>query len=170
MKNKIKKNFINNHPCFIAKTLNDAGGVGIKKYDFSDKTISVELCEEFLKKYSNGCLCEELIVQSEEFACFHPESVNTVRITTIRFDDHVEIIHPAMRIGTGKSFVDNAGSNGILCSIDSSTGKIIATANEHGQAFTSHPDTGIELIGHKIPFLNDAMNIAKELALIVPTN
>lgn len=164
------KKFIAKHPCFIAKTLKDAGGVGIKKVDFSKKTISDELCKNFLLDYSNGCLCEEIIIQSDEFANFHPESVNTLRITTVRFNDYIEIIHPAMRIGTGNSFVDNAGSNGILCSISLNTGKIIATSNERGEAFIKHPDTGMKLIGYKIPFFEEAVNLAKELALVVPSN
>ena len=164
------KRFIKKHPCFMAKTLDDAGGVGITKYDVSDIYISDEWCDEFLAKYSKGCLCEELIIQSEEFSRFHPESVNTLRITTIRFDDHVEIVHPAMRVGTGKSYVDNAGSNGILCAIDSATGKVIATANERGEAYTIHPDTGVELIGCQIPYFEEALELAKELAQVIPTN
>lgn len=164
------RKFVNNHACFIGKTLDDAGGVGIQKFDLRKMALSDELIERFYEKYPKGCLLEELIIQSKDFSQFHPQSVNTLRITTIRFNDHIEIIHPAMRIGTGESYVDNAGSNGILCAIDAETGVIIATANERGEKFEDHPDTGIKLIGFQIPFLDEAIELAKELALIVPSN
>jgi hypothetical protein len=115
-KNKLKK-FIQNNHCFMAKTLDDAGGIGVTKFEVFPEQLTDNWISEFLTRYPNGCMCEQLISQSEEFRKFHPESVNTLRITTIRFDDHIEIIHPAMKVGTGHNFVDNAGCNGILCAM-----------------------------------------------------
>lgn len=40
-------------------------------------------------------------------AVLHKESVNTLRIHTICFDGDVTVFHPYIRIGRGKSVVDN---------------------------------------------------------------
>lgn len=161
--------FILNNPCFIAKTFYDAEGRGVKKYDLRKGQISNDWIDSFLAKYQNGCLCEELIVQSSDFAKLHPESVNGLRLTTIRFRDHVEIIHPAMRVGTGDNYVDNAGCDGIICAVDSS-GKMFRAVNERGEFYETHPDTGVKFLEYRVPYFEEAMELAEKLAEVVPDN
>ena len=54
-------------------------------------------------------------------AVLHKESVNTLRIHTICFDGDVTVFHPYIRIGRGKSVVDNAGSGGVFTSCNPET-------------------------------------------------
>lgn len=161
--------FLHNNPCFIAKTFYDAEGRGVKKYDLREKQIDDEWLNSFLTRYPNGCLCEELIIQSNDFAKLHPQSVNGLRLTTIRFSDHVEIIHPAMRVGTGDNYVDNAGRNGIICAVDSS-GKMFRAVNERGEFYENHPDTGVKFLEYRVPHFEEAVQLAKKLAEVVPDN
>ena len=98
----------------------------------------------------------------------HKESVNTVRIPTINYGDRIEIFHPFLRIGRGNAFVDNAGSGGIGCCIDVATGVVQCAGDELGNDYSVHPDSGLELIGFEIPRWDEAVEMAKELASLVP--
>lgn len=104
----------------------------------------------------------------DELGKLHPQSVNTLRIPTINFGDHIEIFHPFLRIGKGSSFVDNAGAGGIGATIDVYSGKIKSAGDEEGNYYLRHPDTGVQLIDFKIPYWEDAIAMAKELASLVP--
>ena len=120
--------------------------------------------------FRNGYIMEEVIKQNPEMARFHPESVNTVRIPTIRTGDRVRVVIPFMRTGRGSSIVDNAGAGGIICALDVEEGSIIAAADEHGNRYDKHPDTGEMLIGFKVPRWDEAKQMAVELAAVVPDN
>ena len=160
--------FAEKHPRFIVKPFDGACGHGIKIYDTFGRNVS-DIYKE-LKNIYKGCVAEELIVQSDETAMFHPESVNTVRITTIKYKDRIDIIYPFFRTGRGKSVVDNGGSGGIINAIDSDTGVIYGAADEMGIHYTEHPETHVKLIGYKMPKWEEAKALAKELAQIIPDN
>ncbi len=126
------------------------------------------LFDKLLADRHNGFVAEEIIVQVEEIAKFHPQSCNTVRIPTIRFDDRVEIIHPFFRVGRGEAIVDNAGAGGIIVAIDADTGITIGAADENGNVYEKHPDTGHQLVGVEIPCWSELVALAKEVAMILP--
>ena len=65
-------------------------------------------------------------------AVLHKESVNTLRIHTICFDGDVTVFHPYIRIGRGKSVVDNAGSGGVFTSCNPETGEVLTVVDEYG--------------------------------------
>ena len=129
-----------------------------------------DLYENLMNDYKGGFVAEELIRQSEEMAKFHPSSVNTIRVPTIRFDDGVQIIHPFMRIGQKGNCVDNAGAGGIICLIDPETHTIIEAADELGQRYSVHPDTKEQIIGFQIPRWDELKQFANRLAQVVPEN
>ena len=161
--------FTKKHGRFIVKPFNGGCGVGIKIIDSNSYDIK-ELYKELLNDYRSGFVVEELIHQDREIAKFHPQSVNTVRITTIVFKDHIEIIHPYFRTGVGDNVVDNGGQGGIINAIDVDTGRIIGSADEKGNYYTKHPDTEIQLLGYTIPKWEEAKALAYELASVIPDN
>lgn len=130
----------------------------------------IELIEKLDDEYRKGCVVEELIIQSQELAKFHPNSVNTVRITTILYKNRTDIIYPFFRTGRGDSIVDNGGAGGIINAIEPSTGIIYASADEMGIHYTEHPETHYQLIGYQMPYWNEAVELAKELAQVMPDN
>lgn len=163
--------FIDKHSRFIAKPLTSGCGNGVKVFDRSqypdDNALAVALIKEYCKGVRGGFIVEELIKQDERMAAFHPSSVNTLRLTTVRFDDRVEIIHPFMRIGRGGKVVDNGGAGGLLSNIDPVTGKIFVCMDENAINYEKHPDSGQDIIGFEIPCWNEALSLAKELASVV---
>lgn len=120
------------------------------------------------KLYPKGFVAEEIIEQDDEMSALHPESVNTIRIYTICYGMKVVAFHPWLRIGRGSSIIDNASAGGIGAACDFRTGKITRAGDKLGHVFEVHPDNGKKLIGFKIPQWEDAIDLAKRLALVNP--
>ena len=166
--------FIKKHSRFIVKPLTSGCGNGVRIIDrtqySNEQILARTLIAEFCKGLRGGFICEELIEQDERMAAFHPSSVNTIRLTTVRFPDRVEVIHSFMRTGQKGNVVDNGGAGGLFCTIDMPTGKVIASADEDGIFYTKHPDSGIDIVGFVIPYWEEAVKMAKELAIVVKGN
>ena len=157
--------FCHSHPQFIVKPLSRACGNGIQLVNTNEGLFSID---DYLNSNPNGFVAEELIKQDEALSRLHPESVNTVRINTVNFGPSIEVIWPCLRMGRGGSVVDNAGAGGVFGAIDTATGLIINVSDEYNHMFTKHPDTGIPLIGYKVPKWEDACEMAKHLAELIP--
>ncbi len=156
----------------IVKVIYGGCGWGVKLLDLSTGQRKETLEKDFLvfyKGYQLPFVCEEVIRQASITAELHPQSVNTVRITTIRTNNDVKIIHPFFRIGRGDSIVDNGGAGGIFCGL-TADGKVDATIDELGYRYTTHPETGKQLIGFQLPEWKKAVDLAKELTMVVPQN
>ena len=123
-----------------------------------------------MKEYPKGCVIEEVIVQDARMAALHPQSINTLRMSTIRRNGKVELFHPFMRVGCGDAVVDNGGSGGLLMPIDISTGTILCAANELGRSYENHPDTGIRLVGFSIPRWREAQALIDEIMTLFPND
>ena len=155
---------------FIVKTLDGSFGKGVKIYTVNENDTPSDLLKSIYAEYNCNLIIEEVIKQSPEMAKFHPSSVNTVRMPTICYNDSTKVIHPFFRVGRGNSVVDNAGAGGIICAVDVDTGLIIAAADEFGKKYEVHPETKQQLVGFKIPYWNEAVEFAKELAQVLPDN
>ncbi|MBN1365701.1 MAG: hypothetical protein JW976_12905 [Syntrophaceae bacterium] len=171
---KIFCEFVSNHPFFILKPLSFSLGEGISVIDTQKEKNAENLFQRLLMKAP--FIIEELIVQDDRMSKFHPQSVNTVRVTTIltgrkNTEYEVHIFCPFFRMGQNGNIVDNAGAGGIIASIDPKTGKLTSIGkDEANNKYMSHPNTGVSIKGFQIPRWEEAVNLAKELALIIPTN
>ncbi|MCR5041601.1 MAG: hypothetical protein K6C36_05795 [Clostridia bacterium] len=161
------RSFISRHSGFVAKALDDFGGFGIFVCKPGEAGSSDLVTHELFKRFPDGFLIEEYLINRPEFAAFHPASLNTIRIPTVRFDDRIELCHPFVRIGSGGAVVDNASSGGIMGAIDPETGVIFAAADENGGFYDNHPDTGIPIVGFEIPDWDKAVCLAKKLATVL---
>lgn len=155
--------FLEKHKRIIIKPLRGSLGKRIQ-------VIEQAVYPELLASYKNGFAAEELIRQSAEMAVLNPESVNTVRMTTIHCDDHVEFLMPMLKCGRKGKCVDNAGSGGVLCEVDLETGRVVRAASKKGEPMTHHPDSGLPLIGFQVPRWKEALEFAKQLCYVVPEN
>ena len=160
--------FVKKHQSFIMKPINAACGKGIQLVRASSIEEAKNKLENVLKELNTPYIVEELIVQSQDMAKLHPNSVNTIRITTINYGDEIEIIHPFMRTGQGGNFVDNGGSGGIIAAINPNEGRVIAAIDELNHEYTEHPNSHEQLVGFMIPKWNEAISFAKKLASVLP--
>lgn len=163
------KTFVSNHPKFIVKPTFGNYGNGVQVIDTNNKDVDV-VFGQLKKEYPEGFTIEELIVQCEELASFHPTSVNTVRLTTARQSNgEIYIIHrPFIRLGQGGRCVDNGGNGGIIAGIDYETGIIKGAIDERMNRYVVHPDSGKTILGYQIPQWEEAKEIVVKLANVLP--
>ncbi len=142
------RRFISDKQSIILKPLQGTQGHGIQKIDTKD---IIDLNSS--SKIGEGeYLAEELIVQGEELAQFHPSSVNTVRLVTGRGKEgQIEILFALLRVGKGGSLVDNVGSGGLVSLIDLDSGAVCTDAFCGTERYSTHPDTGSVFKGSIIP-------------------
>ena len=166
------REFLLKHKRCIAKPLTSACGYGVKVINVNDEVDKIAhlLITNYCSGLSSGGILEELIIQAEPMVSIHSQSVNTVRIPTVRLDDRVEIFQPFFRAGRGESIVDNGGAGGIICALDEKTGKVIAAKDEKCQKYIVHPDTNFPLIGFTIPEWDKAVEFVEQLVQVVPSN
>ncbi|MBR6569446.1 MAG: hypothetical protein IKK75_03235 [Clostridia bacterium] len=166
--------FVKKHSRFMLKPLTGTCGKGIRivTLDENDLIRQAEaVVAEFFSGGSNdGFIAEELIVQVPEMEKFNPDSVNTVRISVVRFDEGCEPIAAFFRTGRKGSIVDNAGSGGVFGNVDVQTGRIFAVGDEFGNLYDAHPDSGYAMKGFTIPRWDEAVALAKQLSLVIPDN
>ena len=166
------KAFIAKHPSFVVKPVASASGNGVKV--LSAESDPDKQARELISQYSSvlfgGGILEELIRQDDRLKALHPESVNTIRVPTIRMDDRIVIFHPILRVGQGTSFVDNTGAGGIICALDPESGIVVAARDRSGHTFTENPNNGKELVGFQIPEWDQAVDFVKKMAMVIPDN
>lgn len=120
-----------------------------------------------LKKGGND-LVEEFVVQHNDLMRLSPSGLNTVRIIT-QLNEHgaVDIIGARLRI-TINSAVDNLAAGNIAAPISIATGKlegpgVYSDITKEDEFF--HPVTKTEIVGFKIPFWKEAIDLAIAAAL-----
>ena len=91
----------------IIKPLSNWSGIGVKVFTYGENEIP-----------SYPFIAEEMIKQSDVLAKFHPQSVNTLRLNTIRCKDSVVVWQCILRYGRGDNVVDNAHYGGCFSVID----------------------------------------------------
>ena len=65
--------------------------------------------------------------------------------------------------------MDNMENSGLCCPIDQDTGRICGVAHTSALInYDKHPYTGVELIGFKVPYVKEAIDLVKKAALEVP--
>lgn len=154
--------FISRHDVFIFKPINEHSGHGIKIMHSSAINPEIFFTENIK---IGGFVLEELIQQGLELAAIHPQSINSVRVVTFVINGDVKIIGATLRIGCGNSYVDNAGSGGMFASVDIINGIIQTDAiNYKGEHFNFHPNTGIQIVGFKLPQWSEALILINEMA------
>ncbi|MBR5429855.1 MAG: hypothetical protein IK116_04930, partial [Firmicutes bacterium] len=95
------------------------GGHGIRRIDLNMSDDRDVIWQQILENYGQVIL-EQPVIQAEEMARFHPQSVNTVRVVAMnKRDGSKEIIQTSVRLGTGESVVDNGC---LSASVDTETG------------------------------------------------
>ncbi len=164
--------FVQKNPIFMAKPLAGSCGKGIVKIDSSKYKLS-DLYAHLIDDKTT--LLEGVAHQHPLLSNIHPDSINTVRVVTLRNDYGVtSIVAAFLRMGTNHRIVDNFNSDGICAPLDLDKGFITAVAiNKKGESFSKHPTTNVSLVGYQLPLWDEvkklvieASRVVKELGLI----
>ncbi len=158
--------FLEEHPIFFAKKDNMFGGIGVERFHVHDHEEAVAAVANLRGRKFD--ILEEAIRQHPEMALFHPDSVNTVRVFTIRHGDEVDIVYTAIKAGNG-GVVDNASGGGLMAAVDIDSGIVFTDALvKGGQYVAVHPLSGVAFKGFQIPMWDQLKAFVKKAALVTP--
>lgn len=160
--------FAKKHPSFIMKPVFGTRGAGIEILHTGSVKEAKKILSDLFNSGVTAMMLEELIVQDDTLAALHKESANTLRVATIRFDDRVEVVFSYLRMGKGKSVIDNASAGGVFGVVNIETGKIYAACDRLGSTFEKHPDSGVNLIGFEIPRWEEVKELVTKAAQVLP--
>lgn len=153
------REFIDGKTEFVFKPLRSSCGEGIRKIEVPKETeveaLYQNLCAE------GGGMADEVILQDESLAKFHPQSANGVRLITLRDrqgKDH--FVQSMFRMGQQGSFVDN-NSGAIRARIDESNGYVYTCGyDSYGNQYILHPDSKEVIPGFQIPAWEELLDLA----------
>lgn len=160
--------FLAKHPRFIAKPVDGCCGKGVEIYDTADFGGGEQMLA-YLLQQEQAVELEELIIQNEEVAAVYPDAINTVRTVSITKDGVAHIICTYFRIGNGGRHVDNFNSGGMVAPVDEKTGIVKDRAiDKQKNLYANHPQTGSAIKGFRFPQWEQAMEMVKQAAVMVP--
>lgn len=156
--------FANRHDIVIVKPVDDWEGNGIRKIDLPKDDVELEYLFHSLK---NEQLLLEEVVEQHPSMVFGNKSVNTIRVYTV-YDDATQeayVFKTTLRAGVGDSIVDNSHSGGQAYEVDIETGAVDSRSWSHATpGLLVHPGTDIVMLGVKIPFWAEVLNLCKSAA------
>jgi hypothetical protein len=162
------------YPCF-AKPNASGRGVGItliQRYNSetgmlvlaSGKEVSVDsVCSEIDEYFEEGFLFQEALVQEQKLTDRIGPAIGTIRLITAVAGSRPTLLSAAWRIPRGTSVVDNFSQSGnLLAGVnidDGAVNRVVAGKGLLQKTITSHPDTGADLIGFRIPRWDDVVRL-----------
>jgi poly(glycerol-phosphate) alpha-glucosyltransferase len=160
--------FAGKHPRFFAKPARGSLGKGARVIEPGEDADLEKLLEGFREE---GLIIEEIIQQHEALAEFCPDTLNTIRVTTLLDMDNVlHILQTVGKFGRMGNCVDNFHGGGMAVSIDPMTGVIVSDAvNGAHERFSRHPDTGKVFKGFQYPCWEKFRSAVKGVALCLPS-
>lgn len=161
------KSIFSNCDRVIYKPLDGNRGFNVESYRFNE--VDIEDVYRTVAKLPDGVV-EAFVKQHPDMNKLTDASVNTIRIVTIssnkktvtRDGKHFDIAYAALRIGGGKSIVDNFHSGGMTAAIDLESGILVTDgADMDRNVYTEHPVTGTPIKGFVIPMFKEALELVR---------
>lgn len=159
-----------NQSKIVLKNSHGNCGTGIEIINMPSLT-TAEISKRLIEKGNN--LVEEFVVQHSQLNELSPSGLNTLRIVTVVDENNqVHILGARLRI-TVNNVVDNLAAGNIAAEVDLNTGEIIGPgvySDITKEDEYVHPVTGVKIIGFKIPYFKEALNLVSEAALFDTSN
>jgi len=162
-----------NNKNYFIKPYNGGSGKGIFRFELKDGKLLIEnkvydevaffnaLFSDRFEKF----IVQPAVEQHKVLDALCPNSINTIRIHTLVLNNEIVIHSALLRMGNGKSYVDNADEGGFFAGIDMDTGQVASTATNKtkygGVVIDCHPVTRVQFEGITIPYWKDVLKIIK---------
>ena len=119
--------------------------------------------QQYESSIERGFLVEERVNNHPLMDSVNPSSLNTMRLTTVKTaDGKWHLLLPHVKFGRNGAPVDNLSSGGLFAGIDDTGHAGAAYDRATGESFDLHPDTGEVIKGLKIPWYDEARELAYE--------
>jgi len=147
----------------IKPSINSGRGRNIYKVTAENSMINLnESTKEFddlAQICPEGFIVQEMLEQHPDLSKFHPESLNTIRITTFRFQQDITVLSAILKMGNHGHYLDKMAFNGLSCGIDSSGTLFSNALDNHFKKQTQHPESGVFFQGFHIPGFQNVCDI-----------
>lgn len=159
------KTFIDKHKIIIVKPVDGICGKGVEKINTAQYSNVEDLYNKL--KCDKQLLVEECIVQNKALSDLFPNSVNTIRLVTIRKKHKTVVIFRVIRIGNGNNVVDNYNHGGMF-SLVSEDGIVTKPAiDKKGNIYEYHPVTKTPIVGFKIPYFKESLDMVVKASEVI---
>lgn len=148
----------------IIKPRGSYGGKGIEVHTADAES----LLQLYRKKSKKNYVVEEYLNQQGILHDINPDSLNSIRITSIRNNDKVEIIDGFFRCGCGTAIVDNFSSGGLIFPFDVKSGKVYFGHSKTASKVAVHPQSGIEVAGMILPAYDQIVATIQKVHMMAP--
>ena len=164
---KLLKEVAHQEELVVKEATGSAGGRGVSFVNNIDGDIA-----EAFKKCVAGIIGDIVVqIPIKQHAILNnlnPGSVNTIRILTLLRENDVKICSIVLRVGSGKSRIDNLSSGGFCCGVYPN-GRVKERAyTKSGETVTVHPETGTIFGELTIPNVDKALKIVSDIHPRIP--
>ena len=160
---------------FIKKKEGSCGGKGIFKLSPAEINVNNPQLEVvFHNVIRSSYIFQEEVIQHEGISALNPYCLNTIRIDTFTNKQNIsKILSSFIRLGVNRSYVDNVSSGGVFVGINLKDGTLCAEAysdfsHGKGKTFKVHPETALKFEGYRIPYFQEAKELAIAAAQRLP--
>ena len=157
--------FFSSHGSIIVKPIDATGGKGVEKFSFVNDDDAKQLYNTLIEH--KQLLVEECIKQHKEMSKLYDKSVNTLRMFTFYKDGKSYFLQAVLKIGNG-GVVDNFSSGGMYTYVDDTGTVFVEAIDQADNIYHNHPISNTQIVGFKIPSFNEAVDLVKECAKVVP--
>ena len=157
--------FFKANKAIIVKPIDDEGGHGVEKYVYSSDVDCKEIYDKLVANYQ--LLIEECIKQHPDMNVLYDKSVNTMRMFTFYKDGKSYFLQAVLKIGNG-GVVDNFSSGGMYTYVSSTGDVYVEAIDRNDNIYTEHPISKQKIVGFKVPMFNEAVELVKECAKVIP--
>ena len=157
--------FFKTNKAIIVKPIDDEGGHGVEKYVYSSDIDCKQIYDKLIA--NNQLLIEECIKQHPDMNVLYDKSVNTMRMFTFYKDGKSYFLQAVLKIGNG-GVVDNFSSGGMYTYVSSTGDVYVEAIDRNDNIYTEHPISKQKIVGFKVPMFNEAVELVKECAKVIP--
>jgi len=150
----------------VKKTIGSYGGKDI--YFLGKDLISsdgrkMNTSKKIVDRLGNDFIIQEKVRQHQDIGKFHPSSLNTIRMMTLRFDGEIDELSTVLRFGVDNSLLDNISQGGFALGV-SPDGKMASVGNwDMVNDMNEHPSTKEVFEGSRVPNYQKVREMAFEL-------
>lgn len=138
----------------------------------TDEKVDIHRFVDELLQLSAGSdyIVEEYLLQHSKLASFNASSVNTLRIWAVSTGDNKASLGAFLRVGRRGSLVDNTSQGALAFPIEMESGEIGQglIKNIWNETFKCHMDSGELITGEKVPYWNEAVDLAIRAVVAFP--
>lgn len=157
--------FLKENKQVIVKPVDGEGGQGVEKIKYQDEDDAKVVYKKLLE--NKQTIVEQCIVQNEKLNELYDKSVNSLRMFTFYKDGKSYFLQAILKMGNG-GVVDNFSSGGMYTYVSEEGYVYVEAIDRDDNIFTEHPISKCKIVGFKVPMFEEAVELVKEAAKVVP--